>query len=172
MPSWCSRRHYRRLQCTHVGDRFIAPVTISASYNSTTQTGIVTVVPADSAGAKLLNPCSYTVTGGSPSTATVMLTGPAPSSGAMLSVSSDNPAVQVTPVLSVPAGLNTAAIQVTTSSVFAISTATIRVTYNGLSQSSLLTIKPSGVQPSGNPVPLLTAPLSPVSQSPGGVAVR
>ena len=148
---------------------FIAPVTISASYNGTTQTGIVTVVPAGTPlvpSSLILAP--YTVTGGSPSTATVTLTGPAPFSGAMLSVSSDNPAVQVTPVLSVAAGLNTAAIQVTTSSVSAISTATIRVTYNGISQSSLLTIEPSGGQPSANPVPLLMAPLSPVSQPPGG----
>jgi trimeric autotransporter adhesin len=148
---------------------FIAPVTISASYNGTTQTGIVTVVPAGTPLApSSLTLAPYTVTGGSPSTATVTLTGPAPFSGAMLSVSSDNPAVQVTPLLSVAAGLNTAAIQVTTSSVSAISTATIRVTYNGISQSSLLTIEPSGGQPSANPVPLLTAPLSPVSQPPGG----
>ena len=148
---------------------FIAPVNVIATYNGQTQSAILTVEPPGTP----LAPSSLTlsppaVTGGSPSTATATLTGPAPSSGAALSVSSDNPSVQVTPVLSVAGGLNTAAFQVTTSAVSSISTATIGVTYNGLSQSSLLTIKPSGTQPSGNPVPLLAAPLLPVSQAPGG----
>jgi hypothetical protein len=148
---------------------FIAPVTVAATYNGQTQSAILTVVPPGTPLApSSLTLAPFTVTGGSPSTATVMLTGPAPSSGAALSVSSDNPSVQVTPVLSVAAGLNTAAFQVTTSAVSSISTATIRVTYNGLSQSSLLTIKPSGTQPSGNPVPLLATPLMPVSRPPGG----
>jgi hypothetical protein len=148
---------------------FIAPVNVTATYNGQTQSAVVSVVPPGTPLApSSLTLSPFTVTGGSASTATVMLTGPAPSSGAALSVSSDNPSVQVTPVLSVAAGLNTAAFQVTTSSVSSVSTATIRVTYNGLSQSSLLTIKPAGTQPSGNPVPLLTAPLSPVSQAPGG----
>ena len=148
---------------------FIAPVNVTATYNGQTQIAVVTVVPPGTPLApSSLTLAPFTVTGGSPSTATVMLTGPAPSSGAALSVSSDNPSVQVTPVLSVAAGLNTAAFQVTTSSVSSISTATIRVIYNGLSQSSLFTIKPSGTQPSGNPVPLLAAPLLPVSRPPGG----
>jgi hypothetical protein len=148
---------------------FIAPVTVTATYSGFTQSAILTVVPPGTPFApSSLTLSPFTVAGGSSSTVTVLLTEPAPQGGATLSLSSDNPLVQVTPLLQVAAGLNTATFQVTTSLVTVSSTATIKASYNGISQSSLLTVEPSGGEPNGNPVPLLVAPLMPVSHAPNG----
>jgi subtilase family serine protease len=151
---------------------FISPVTIAATYNGTTLSALVTIVPP---GTPLV-PSSLTlspsvVIGGSSSTATVLLTGSAPAGGAALALSSDNAGVVVPPVITVPAGLNGATFTATTSSVSDVATATITATYGGLFESSLLTIEPTGTKPSGNPVPFLSAPLAPASQTPNGAGL-
>lgn len=151
---------------------FISPVTIAATYNGTTLSALVTIVPPGTP----LAPSSLTlspsvVIGGSSSTATVLLTGPAPAGGAALALSSDNAGVLVPPVITVPAGLNSAIFTATTSSVSDVATATITATYGGLFESSLLTIEPTGTKPSGNPVPFLSAPLAPASQTPNGAGL-
>jgi hypothetical protein len=148
---------------------FIAPVTITASYNGTSQSVLLTIVPSGTPLApSLLTLNPPTVTGGSTSTGTVMLTGPAPAEGAVLTVSSDNSAVQVPPETTIPPGASSMIFSVTTSNVPVISTATITATLNGVSQSSLLTVNLPGASASTNPVPFLTSPLMPVSQTPGG----
>jgi pimeloyl-ACP methyl ester carboxylesterase len=151
---------------------FISPVTVQATYNGTTQSALIIVVPPGTP----LAPSSLTlsppvVTGGYSSTATILLTGAAPTGGALITLSSDNAGVQVPPILTVPAGLNSAVFTATTSSVSAVATATIKTTYNGLSQSSLLTVEPAGTPPVGNPVPFLSAPLAPASHIPGGAGL-
>jgi trimeric autotransporter adhesin len=151
---------------------FISTVTVKATYNGTTQSALITVVPPGTP----LAPSSLTlnpsvVTGGFSSTATILLTGPAPTGGAVLTLSSDNAGVQVPPVLTVPAGLNSAVFTATTSSVSDTATATIKATYGGLAESSLLTVEPSGTPPNGNPVPFLAPPLAPASQNPGGAGL-
>src|SRR5467141_989632 len=71
-----------------------------------------------------LNPTS--VTGGSPSTGTVTLSGPAPSGGAAVSLSSDNTAAATVPFsVTVAAGVSSAGFTVTTSSVTASTSVTI-----------------------------------------------
>jgi hypothetical protein len=148
---------------------FISPVTVTATYNGTTQNSLLTVVPPGTPLApSSLTLSPWSVTGGHSSTATVLLTSPAPTGGAALTLTSDNVAVQVPPVVTVPAGLNSATFSATTSSVTNVATATIKATYNGLSESSLLTVEPAGTKPIGNPVPFLSAPLAPESQNPGG----
>jgi hypothetical protein len=148
---------------------FIAPATITASYNGTSQTALFTIVPPGmplAPGSLSLNPLG--VTGGTSATGTVLLTGPAPEGGTTVTLASDNAVVQVPLTLTVPAGANSAIFNVSTSPVAVISTATIAASLNGISQTSLLTVKPSGSSPKANPVPLLTLPLSPTSQTPGG----
>ncbi len=148
---------------------FIASATITASYNGTSQSAMLIIVPTGTPLAPsslTLNPLA--VTGGSTSTGTVWLTGLAPSPGVVLNLSSDNQAVQVPLTVTVPPGLQAATFAASTSSVPDTITATITATYNGLSQSCLLTVKPSGSPPASNPVPFLTPPLGPLSQIPGG----
>jgi len=149
---------------------FIATATITASYNGTSQNATLTIVPLNTPLAPsslTLNPLE--VAGGSTSTGTVSLTGLAPIPGVVLNLSSDNQAVQVPLTVTVPPGLQVATFVASTSSVPDTITATITATYNGLSQSCLLTVKPSGSPPPSNPVPFLTSPLGPLSQIPGGV---
>jgi hypothetical protein len=148
---------------------FVSTVAVGATYNGTTQSAPITVVPPGTP----LAPSSVTlspsvVTGGTSSTATILLTGAAPGGGALLTLSSDNVGIQVPPVLTVPAGMNSAVFTANTSSVSDTTTATIKATYDGLSESSLLTVEPAGTEPSGNPVPFLSAPLAPASQVPNG----
>lgn len=146
---------------------FIAPVTIVASYNGTSASTMLTIVPPGTPlapSALILNPSS--IIGGTLSTGTILLTGPAPANGALLSIASDNPAVPVPPTVNVPSGANSTVFAVSTASVSSVSTATITISYNGIAQSSLLTLKPSVAPPSANPVPFLAAPLAPVSHPP------
>src|SRR3989442_5628440 len=74
--------------------------TITASYNGVTRTSTLSVTPpvVSSLG---VNPT--TVTGGSNSTGTVTLNGPAPAGGAPVTLSSNNPAATVPGTVTVPA---------------------------------------------------------------------
>jgi len=149
---------------------YITPVTIAATYNGITLTALLTIVPAGTPTApSSLTLSPLTVTGGGSSNGTVLLTGPAPATGAIVSLSSDNEAVQVPPVTGISPGLRSGVFTVSTASVFSISTATITATYNGISQSCLLTVEPSGPLPPVNPLPFLSTPLVPISVVPGGV---
>src|SRR5260370_1453804 len=81
------------------------PVTISASYAGVTPTASLTVTPQPPPGPTLasltLNPT--TVTGGSPSTGPVTLSAPAPSGGAVISLSSSNTSLATWPTsLTIP----------------------------------------------------------------------
>src|SRR5882762_10213680 len=77
-----------------------------------------------------LNPMS--VIGGSPSAGTVTLSGPAPSGGAAVSLSSDNTAAATVPaIVTVAAGASSASFTVTTSSVTASTSVTISASYAG-----------------------------------------
>ncbi|MBI3657213.1 MAG: beta-propeller fold lactonase family protein [Acidobacteria bacterium] len=148
---------------------FITPVTITASYAGISKSTLLTVVPPGTPLApSFLSLSPQAVTGGSPSTATVSLTGPAPSNGAVVSVTSDNPAFQVPLTITFPAGTTTASFIVGTPQVSVISTGTITAKYNGISKSSLLTVKPSGSPVRGKAAPFLASPLIPVSRTPGG----
>jgi uncharacterized repeat protein (TIGR03803 family) len=148
---------------------FIAPATITASYNNTQQSAVLIVAPPGTplAPASLtLSPSS--VTGGAGSTGSILLTGLVPEGGVVLTLSSDNANVVVPSILAVPPGVNSAQFTVNTSLVSTLSTATITSSLNEISQSSLLTIKPTGTPPPNNPVPFIAAPLIPLTSTPGG----
>ena len=89
-----------------------------------------------------LNPAS--VIGGNNSTGTVVLSGPAPTGGASVLLTSDSSAAQIPASVSVAAGATTATFPVTTTSVAALVTANISGTY-ATTRSSALTISPSGL---------------------------
>src|SRR6266700_3894325 len=88
-----------------------------------------------------LNPS--TVVGGllGSSTGTVTLSGPAPSGGAVVSLSSSNPSVASVPAsVTVPAGATSATFKVNTSLVLISTTVTISGSYNNTTQSATLNV--------------------------------
>src|SRR6266481_2211472 len=118
-------------------------VTISAMYAGVTKMASLSVAPPGSAtlSAIALNPMS--VTGGSPSTGTVTLSGPAASGGAAVSLSSDNTAAATVPAsVTVSAGATSATFTVNTSSVTASTSVTISASYAGATKTASLTVMP------------------------------
>jgi len=90
-----------------------------------------------------LNPTS--VPGGSSSTGTVTLNGPAPAGGAVVALSSNNTnATTVPPSVTVAAGSTTATFTVTTKTVVFSTVVTISGSFNGSNQSANVTVM-SGV---------------------------
>jgi hypothetical protein len=118
-------------------------VTISASYAGVAKTASLSVAPTGSAtlSAVALNPMS--VIGGSSSTGTVTLSGPAPSGGAAVSLMSDNTAAATVPAsVTVAAGATSATFMVSTSAVTVSATVTISASYAGATKTASLTVLP------------------------------
>src|SRR6266699_1326745 len=121
------------------------PVTISASYAGVTKTASLTVAPPGSAtlSAIALNPAS--VTGGSPSTGTVTLSGAAPTGGAAVTLTSSSTSTATVPAsVTVAAGASSATFAVTTSAVTTSTPVTISASYAGVTQTASLTVAPPG----------------------------
>jgi Subtilase family len=122
------------------------PVTITASYGGATTTATLTVMPQASSptlSSLTLNPTS--VTGGAQtSTGTVTLSGPAPTGGAQVVLSSNNAAASVPTSVTVAAGATSATFTVTTSAVTASTPATISASYAGVTKTASLTVAPPG----------------------------
>ena len=96
---------------------------------------------AASLSAVSVNPTS--VVGPTSSTGTATLTAAAPSGGALVTLSSSNPAVASAPAsVTVAAGASSASFSVTTSAVSANTSVTFTATYNATSRTSTLTVTP------------------------------
>jgi hypothetical protein len=118
----------------------IQTATISASYGGATQQGVLSVNPTG-LNSVSLNPTS--VTGGNASTATVTLTGPAPSRGIVVNLSSGNTSAATVPAsVTVAAGSTSATFTVATVVVTAVQTANISATDAGVTQRAVLTVNP------------------------------
>lgn len=88
-----------------------------------------------------LNPT--TVTGGKISVATVTLNGPAPAPGVVVNLASSNTAVATTPLkITVPEGATSKTFNVITKAVSSNVTVNISATYDGVTKSAALTVKP------------------------------
>jgi hypothetical protein len=95
-----------------------------------------------------LNPSS--VNGGSPSTGTVTLSGPAPSGGATVSLSSGNTAAATVPAsVTVAAGATSATFTVSTSAVTTSTPVTLSASYAGATKMASLTVNPPPGTPAG-----------------------
>jgi hypothetical protein len=118
-------------------------VAISAAYGGVTKTVSLTVTPgsppAPSLSSLTLNPTSV-IGGAQSSTGTVTLSGPAPTGGAQVALSSNNGAASVPSSVAVPPGATTATFTVNTSVVTASTTFTISAAYGGVSKSATLTV--------------------------------
>ena len=114
-------------------------LTITGSLGGT-QTTALTVTPAPVNLTSLaLSPTS--VQGGTGSTGTVTISGPAPAGGAVITVTSNNSAAVVPASLTVVAGATTATFSVSTNPVASSTVANISATYGG-SLSAALTVTP------------------------------
>ncbi len=116
-------------------------VTITAAHNGATRTATLTVTPAVSAPPPLglqslaMNPSS--VVGGSNSQGTVTLSGGAPQTGAVVSLSSSNPGVAGVPAsLTVLPGATSATFTTSTAAVSASTPVTISAAYNGTTRTA------------------------------------
>ena len=112
-------------------------VTLTASFNGSSQSSALSVTPAGVTSV-VLSPT--TVVGGISSTGTVTLTSPAPAGGALVSLSSNNVAAQVPATVTVVANATTATFTVSTSNVTSTQSATITATYSGSSRTAVLSV--------------------------------
>jgi Subtilase family len=127
-------------------------VTISASNSGLTHTASLTVTPQPTAGPTLtsLTLTPSTVVGGSPSSGLVTLSAPAPSGGALVSLTSSNPALVTVPTnVTVAAGATSAAFTAATSNVTSSATVTVAASYGGTTENGSLTVTPP--PPPGTP---------------------
>ena len=108
-----------------------------------------------------------TVQGGANASATVTLSGPAPAGGAVVSLTSSNPAAVTVPAsLTVPAGATSAATSaVATSAVSSTTTSVISATYGGVTRTATMTV----TAPAEPPPPAPSATLDTVSLGPASV---
>ena len=114
-------------------------VNISATYNGVSRSASLTVTPPlPTVLSVSLNPSSV-IGGLQSSTGTVKLSGPAPSGGAVVALSSSGPA-SVPPHLTVPARSTTVSFTVNTSIVLASTSSTISASYNSTSRSATLNV--------------------------------
>jgi hypothetical protein len=112
-------------------------VTISATYSGTTKQATLTITPP-TLSSVTLNPTS--VVGGNSSTGTVTLSGPAPSTGTVVTLS-DNSSSATTPAsVTVTSGNKTATFTITTSGVSSTTTVTVTATFSGVSKTATLTL--------------------------------
>ena len=117
------------------------PVTISATYRGVTKTATLTVEAAQLT-TLTLDPTEIKG-GGSTARNTIKLSGKAPAGGAVVTLTSGNPAVaSVPPTATVPAGAASVAFTIVTTAVTSQTVVQITATYNGVSEMANLTVEP------------------------------
>ena len=113
--------------------------TITVSYNGVNKTAALTIAPAVSLSSLSLNPA--TVPGGSPSTGTVLLSGPAPPGGVRVTLKSDQINIANVPSsITIASGSASGSFRVSTSR-FRGGKAQITATCSGASKSASLTVQ-------------------------------
>src|SRR5207248_1352394 len=123
-------------------------VAISAIYAGVTKTASLTVNPAPPPTLTSLTLSPTSVTGGNSSTGTVTLSGPAPSGGAQVALSSSDTSVTTVPSsVTVADGATSATFTVRTSAVSASTTVTISATFAGVTKTASLTVNPAPPPP-------------------------
>jgi hypothetical protein len=120
-----------------------ASSTISASYSGLTVTASLTINPAPTVSSLAVNPSS--VVGGNSALGTVMLSSAAPASGAVVSLTSNNPVAASVPAnVSIAGGANTASFAVSTSAVANTTTVMSSASYGGATATATLSVQAVG----------------------------
>ena len=123
---------------------YTAQVTVTDNQGALATSSVVVVATSlPNVSALSLNPTS--ITGGGTSQGTVTLSGPAPSGGAVVNLSSNNAAATVPASVTVAAGSSSATFQVSSTSVSVSTSVTISASYNSSSRSASLTLQPAAV---------------------------
>jgi hypothetical protein len=128
---------------------------ITASYGGVVKTAPLTVAPI-ALSAVTLTPAS--TAGGNNVTGNAILNGPAPSGGAVVTLSDNIAATNVPASVTIPAGASSRTFTITTAIVSANQSGSVTATYNGVSKSAALTIRPTA---------LLSVTLNPASVAGG-----
>ncbi len=113
-------------------------VTVSAALGATTRTATLTVT-APTLSSVSVSPA--TLAGGSPSTGTVTLSGPAPEPGLAVTLASSNVAATVPPTVTVPAGGRTATFAISTTAVAGSTSVTISASLRGSTRNASLSLR-------------------------------
>jgi Subtilase family len=116
-----------------------------------------------------VNPAS--VTGGTSSTGTVTLSGPAPSGGALVYVTGSGSAATVPASVTVVAGASSATFTVGTSAVTTSTSVTITASYAGVTKTTSLTVLPAQASPTLSSVTLNPTSVTAGAQSTGTVTL-
>jgi probable HAF family extracellular repeat protein len=116
---------------------------IQANYNGTTLSAALSVNPAALSGLSL---SSSTVAGSLNVTGKVSLNGKAPTGGSVVTLTNTNPAATVPASVTVAAGTASTSFTIKTVAVASAQTGTVKASYNGVSKSHTLTVRPIGVK--------------------------
>jgi hypothetical protein len=116
-------------------------VTLTASYAGVIRTTPLTVTPPPTPALDAVSVNPSSVAGGTSTTGQALLTMAAPAGGAVVSISSSNPAVASVPAsVTIASGVWSANFTVGTSAVTANTQVTVTGTYQGVSRSAVLTV--------------------------------
>jgi subtilase family serine protease len=121
------------------------PVTVDGTYQSVTKSAGVTVTAVSVPTVTAVSVSPSTVTSGATVTFLVTLSGPAPTGGESLTLTSSNPAVFALPSpVTMPAGYSSGYLTVRTGSVASSAKITVSASAGGSTQSAVLTVNPAG----------------------------
>jgi hypothetical protein len=117
-------------------------VTVSAGYGGVTQTDSVTVTTPAAVTLVSLSVSPSTLASGQTAAVTVTLSGPAPTSGASVSLYSNATAFPVPSPYVISAGQSSATVRVTAGMVFIATTSTVAASTGGTSRLAVVTVTP------------------------------
>ena len=134
--------------------------TITGSSGASTKQAFLDIFPDPNAGPQLssVTPSVTSATGGSNVTATVTLTGAAPSGGASITMATSSTLAQAPPIVTVPAGQTSAAFTITTSAVTQNTLITVTGTFGNGSKSGSFTLVPRTAGDTTPPTAAITSP--------------
>jgi hypothetical protein len=147
--------------------------TITGSSGASTREAFLDIFPDPNAGPQLASVISgvTSATGGSNVTATVTLTGAAPSGGASITMATSSTKAQAPPIVTVPAGQTSATFTMTTSTVTQNTVITVTGTFGNGSKSGSFTLVPATAGDTTAPTVSITSPVASTSVS-GTVSIQ
>ena len=133
---------------------------ITASSGASTRETVLDIFPDPNAGAQLasVTPGVTSAPGGSTVTATVTLTGAAPSGGASITMATSSTIAPAPPIVTVPAGQISATFTITTSTVTQNTVVTVTGTFGNGSKSGSFTLVPGTAGDTTPPTASITSP--------------
>lgn len=134
--------------------------TITGSSGASTREAFLDIFPDPNAGPQLasVTPGVTSATGGSNVTATVTLTGAAPSGGASITMATSSTKAQAPPIVTVPAGQTSATFTITTSTVTQNTVITVTATFGSGSKSGSFTLVAGTAGDTTPPTASITSP--------------